>query len=458
MYLVVPNTEIGGGIYNKMTGVVDAQQEELESNRIWTQRRLYNELMKGAVPLPTSLCLDEGHHVDNTHSVIREACGNPPTIGLTATPYRGTPKETARLREAWPNIYRALTLHDAFEKRIISRPDFLTHGLLNDDLIEISSGEFLVSSVDGAVSKILPDVVDRVKCYYDYTIERWLRPLMFRVNSVVTADALTAALNDAGLKSLAVTGSTKGRQDIFDRVIGRTHALVQIRVVGEGVDLPMRILVDLAPTTSPMLWMQAVGRITRPVPDGEDPPLYICTNHNITRHGYLFESLIPVSQVIQNQKAFGPEYKPSRRSLTRGLGLEGFGRFTVSLVPLRDGTAASLYSLQTRDGLSQFAVILHPMLPEPFYFQRTNALTGETGTTPDGWTFSKKQYGRWKRIESMSDCDGYVSVKPGIITDKMRAWYKRSAARVGLHPDHEPNAREFTALPILTDCSLKFGG
>ena len=491
MYLVVPNTEIGSGIYHKMTGIEDAKQEELEANRIWTQKRLYNELMKGNVVLPSSLCFDEAHHsVDSTHVLISEACGNPPTIGLTATCFRGTPKETGKLRAAWPNVYRALTLKDAIEKGVISRPDFKVWPLLNDDTIDISNGEFIVSSIDGALSKVLPDIIDRVRQFYNFDTRKWSRPLMLRVSSVASADMVHAAMKEQGLPAVAVTGSTKNRQDAFNSVIlTQTHALIHIRVVGEGVDLPIRTMIDLAPTTSPLLWTQAVGRITRPVGGRceacglvtprpyeasgltaiqhcpscvtgvlrkDDPPLYITVTHNLDRHSYIFEGLIPVSQIRDAQKAWGPEYKPSRRALARILGFEGFGRFTVSQIPLLDGTAANLYSLQTKDGLSQFSVLLHSCLPEAYYFTRTNVLTGETGTTPEGWLYSKKQYGRWKRIDAIPDCEGYTSVKPTPITDKMQKWWSRSAASVGLHPAHVPNAREFTALPILIDSRLRF--
>lgn len=223
----------------------------------------------------------------------------------------------------------------------------------------------------------------------------------------------------------------------------------------------MRVLVDLAPTLSPVLWMQAVGRITRPVEEIESPPQYVATNHNITRHAYLWAGQIPPSQIRAAQKAWGPDFKPSRRSMARALGLEGFGRFTVSPVPMLDGSYGSLYALQTEDGLSLYAVLLHPCMSEPLVFQKTNAYTGKMLTAQRGehtFDYREKAYGPWTRVASVPNAEGYVSVHPGKLTDGQRAYWVKAAKRHGLDPDAADgiDARQFQALPILANTHTNF--
>ena len=454
-YLTCPSEEIGRGIYRKMTGDdTPVNQKTLEAHNIYTVKRLHNLILAGKIALPAGLITDEAHHsVDATHSLIAEACGSVPKIGFTATMYRGTPAETAKLRERWPNVYKAITLKDAIARGVIARPDFGIWPLLNDDMIDVANGEFVVRSVDGAVAKILPDLCDRMQALH---AGQWLRPTMIRVGSVNAADLVHAAMKAAGLPALVVTGETTGRNAIFDQVLSCSHALIQIKVVGEGVDLPLRCMIDLAPTLSPVYWMQAVGRITRPV-GSSVPPQYICTNHNLTRHAYLWEGCIPVGQVRDAQQAWGADYRPNRRSFARALNLEGFGRFVGCEVPLMNGSRLAMYALQTKDGLIQYCVLLHPCMPEPVYFCRTNARTGVMKQGAYG-EYAERAYGHWRRIDAIPDLDGYVSIKPSVITPRMFARWKQCAKRVGLDPLYVPDAREITVLFVLLDSNLRFGG
>jgi hypothetical protein len=410
--------------------------------------------------------------VDNTHKTVRALCGECPTLLWTATWYRGTPEETRKLKADWGDPYIALTLKWAVEESVVSRPDFTVWPLLNDETMDVVGGEFVVKEVEGRTEEIIPDVVQRVKTLYcckagggNYEPSR---PTTVVCPGVASARSVTSALRAAGVPAVAVTGDmvdyegdlNMRRQEAFRRVTNREAVLVQVRVVGEGVDLPLRVMIDLSPTMSPLLWMQRAGRITRPIGPGEAPPQYITTNHNLTRHAYLWNGVMPVAQVVAAQQAWGPDYKPSRRTLARAIGLEGFGKFVVSRVPLADGSAVSLYTLQTKDGLHQYAVMLHMAQPEPWFFERTNTATDETATftTPDGHevTYRKKDYGPWKRIDSIPSTAGYLTTKPGTMTPKMADWWAKSAGGRGLDPNYVPNAREFQALPILLNTRMRF--
>ena len=120
---------------------------------------------------------------------------------------------------------------------------------------------------------------------------------------------------------MLVVGGTPGeqRRAAFAATAARRAALVQVSVVSEGVDLPgLRRLVDCRPTLSPVYWLQCLGRIRRPVPSGEPPPEYICTNRNLSRHCYLLEGMLPLAAVREAQGAFET---PSRRMGIRVVGL-----------------------------------------------------------------------------------------------------------------------------------------
>lgn len=463
LVLTVPTIEIGASVFDKIHPGVEATRETLRDARIVTVKEYHNRLMAAECPPAKYLAHDECHHAtDDTHALVHALCGHCPRVGVTATPFRGTPDETLKLRKTWGEPYTALTLREAVDRKVVSLPNVTVWPLLNDETLKVSNGEFETRSVEGAIDAILPDLTDRIRGeLYDVATARYHRPTMVTCPGVKSAAAVAAALESAGLPTVVVVGATAGRQDAFADVLARTHALVQVNVVSEGIDLPLRVSIDLAPTMSPVRFMQGrLGRITRPVPAGAPAPAYICTNHNVTRHSYLLAGLIPRAQVKAAQQAWGPDWKPTRRHMARALGLEGFGRFTVSAVPLKDGTQISLYSLQTPDGLNQYAVLLVPDEADPYYFKRTNTRSGETAEhrLSDGRViqYELKNYGPWQKIPSIPSAEGYVSVKPQPITPKMHDWWTRAAEGRGLDPKFVPDARQFTVLPVLLNARIRF--
>lgn len=468
-----PSLEISRQFYKKLTGdnsidyaSEDRQRRACETNRIWTVKRLLNAIVAGEVGPPKYLQDDEAHHSpDATHDDVHLYSGRRPRIGWTATGYRGTPAETARLRAIYGKPHAVLTLRDAVARGIIARPDFVVWPLLNDETIDVSGGEFVVNQVESELTCIRADVVSRiVKELYDPDTATWRRATMLRLPGVESAESFTLALRQAGAPAVSVTGATPRaeRDAAFECCVNRTHALVQVKVVGEGVDLPIRVCVDLAPTMSPVVFMQgSTGRITRPTDEGEAPPLYIACNHNITRHAYLWEGLIPPSQIKDAQTAWGPNYVPSRRVMARALGLEGFGRFVPSQVPMADGSWASLYAIQTSDGLHLYGVLLHPAVAEPMYFEKTNGLTGRmiekyVSRLNKTIEVAEKKWGKWKKIPSVPEAEGYLSVKPGKLTDGQKDFWKSAATGRGLDGEAEVDVRQFQALPMLLDTRQKF--
>lgn len=409
--------------------------------RLCPNDRVYNLEVEGdPTYFANGLGVHNCHHsVSETQVVLRALAGNPPMVGVTATPYRGTAEETRKLRDLWGPPYVALSLKAAVERSVVARPDFSVWPLVDDETIAVSNGEFVTTAVETALEGVYDDVAARFA-----RLPR--RPTMIRCPGVASAKRMAEALESLGERAWCIVGESTAaeRAEAFAEAAAGTATLVQVKVVGEGVDLPLRRLIDLAPTMSPVAWMQAVGRITRPT--AGDRPEYVTTNHNLTRHAYLWEGLIPPSQVAAAQRAWGPDFKPSRRSLARALGLEGFGKFTVSPVPMVDGSAGSLYSLQTKDGLNQYAVFLHPCMPEPLYFARANALTGRTITTAGGFACAEKAYGKWRRAEAVPPAEGYVSVRSRPMSERMQATWEDLADRRGFDGKAAIDGRQYEAL------------
>jgi hypothetical protein len=131
--------------------------------------------------------------------------------------------------------------------------------------------------------------------------------------------------------------------------------------------------------------MQRVGRIRRPWSLGF--PEYVSGCHNLLRHGYLFENLMPSSAYKEARTVWGSSFKPSRRIMARALGASGFGRFEPAEIPLANGETAYLYCLQA-DSLRSYAALMLPSDPMPRYYKREDGFTGEMAS------FSKPQTSR----------------------------------------------------------------
>jgi hypothetical protein len=446
-WIVTPVLEIVAGLLDKLgvEGVADMSEAVLIAaafdRRITTPIRLRNMLLAGDGPPIRYVIEDEAHH-DNAETYqqldLMLSC---PKVGYTATPYRGTPRGTALFRQRWGEPVPILTYPEAIARGVISMPTCRVVPILDDDLVEVQNGEFVVSSVNQQTP--LDAVIDL--CRVHVAGGAWDRPTMFACPSTLLAKLLTRALNDAGLPAVCVTGDTsRGDRDVaFASCVNRERSLVQVRVVGEGVDLPIRRLIDLAPAISPVKWLQMFGRETRPVPPGESPPEYVCCNRNLLRHAYLLEGCLPAATVVDAQKVF----PPGKRNALRAIGLESLGRFKEVPVPLRDGLTGFLYCLSSVEGLSvrNYAAFVHPMLQDPLWAMRTDAKNAD-GT---------RAFGRWRKCEPPADLSGFASVPAPACSDKQLAWWKRDAKRWGLDESTTPNRRAFQALPILFDLRAK---
>jgi hypothetical protein len=435
--IVTPAVEIVAGLLAKL-GETDTSPERGEALGIYTPIRLRNRLAAGTAIMPAGLLIDEAHHAEAaTYDLLNALTNSAPAIGVTATPFRGTPKSTAAFRATWGPAVPVLTYPEAAEAGWISVPTCQVCPILDDDVVSVTAGEFVVSELNRDTAAAMPKIADIVAACFDGG--SYDRPTMVAMPSVDTVCGLTAELRRRALPAVAVTAETADRAAAFRDAVERRSVLVQINVVSEGVDLPLRRLIDAQPTLSPVRWQQLFGRITRPVAAGELPPEYVCCNRNLLRHAYLLAGLIPAATIVNAETAF----PPSVRSGLRVVGFEGLGRFKADRVPLADGTSGVMYAISAVEGdtVRQYVVIASPRFPDVLTATREN-LRNDDGTA----------YGRWRRCDEMPPIEtGFASVGRGAVTDKMAAWWARDARRFGLNPDVTPTRRTFNALPVLAD-------
>lgn len=435
--IVSPNDDILRGFARKI-GSKAVSKPGLEKLGLYTPIRLRNLLLKGDIPKPRYLCLDEAHHHEsNTFELLDALSDECPTIGFTATPFRGSAKATLSLRKKWGDPVEVISMPEAVKEGYMSFPECRIVPMMDDDVIEVKNGEFVAQSVERQCYCVVERVIELIN-----NLPR--RPTMLAMPTVNAAKLFTERLCCAGIPAICVTGdsTTTEREYAFAACLSGDAVLVQVRVVSEGVDLAIRRLIDLSPMMSPVQWLQQFGRITRPGENGE----YICCNRNLLRHAYLLQGLLPPAIYRLGEQAFGC---PSTRSQVRTLGFESLGKFKPSDIPLYNGTKGQLVCISKADPsgvVHEYAAIASPLHENVVYAERVN-VRGPDGT----------KRGKWHEIDEIPDLEtGFASVFKGELSPAQTSWWVNSARWYGLDPEANVDTRTFTALPILKDTGNRF--
>ncbi len=433
-WIVTPRDEIVTGMMDKLGATGD-----MLDHRISTPIKLRNRLMDGRIQHPTHLIVDESHHVEaETYKQLDLLTGLSPSVGYTATPYRGSPKSTKSFRDAWGEPLWLITYAEAIQEKLISMPCFEVLPLVDDDVVEVRGGEFEVTSLESATIDRLGDVAEQSLKWFSNS--RFDKPTIYALPNSLCCNRLQQELGKRGIPSFIVSAATPRdeRKLAFDATVAKLGALLHVQIVQEGVDLPLRRLVDLAPTMSPVKWVQQLGRITRPT---DEQPEYVGCNRNLMRHAYVLEGVIRSSVMEKADKAF----PSTQRAHARVLGLEAIGRFKPTSVKLLSGLQVHIYSLTVVVGTSSvdYCVVVHPSR-DPVWAVKVNSKA-------DGVT----SYGRWMRCEAPETAKGFGSVAPRSLSEKQAAWWKRGAHSYGLDPNQEVDRKQFQVLPVLADLGVR---
>lgn len=445
-WIITPKYEIMLGMLDKLGHKTTVSKQKLEAlafkHRICTPIKFRNLLMKGTAIRCKSVLFDEGHHHNAETYTDLDALLQVPSVAYTASPYRGSPKSTKVFRDLWGPPLWAITYPEAAEQGYINIPKCVTLPLVDDDIISIVNGEFQLESVTSMYKNRLEDITRLIVLD---------KPTMVSLPGIDMINAMEAYCTKHGIPSNVVTADTDVymRQEAFRRCIACHSVLLQINVVSEGVDLPIRRLIDCSPTMSPVKWIQQFGRITRPSTDIAE---YICTNRNMQRHAYLLEGCLPLEVVVQSQIVFPP---PQRQGV-RVMGLECIGKFQPIELPLASGIQGSIYCVASADpnnssNIINYAAIVHPAVLEPIWAVQIK-VKKEFNTELNRWNI---EYGDWERCEQPPDLQGFKSLPSSPITEKMKAWWKRSAKFYGLDSNADVTRKNFQSLPLLKDLKLR---
>jgi superfamily II DNA or RNA helicase len=468
--MITPRLEIIAGMLEDLHYVTDDMTTEELVTTGWeygiiTPIRLRNMLARGQLDfMPHSLLIDECHHdLAGTYQDITMYLNGCPKLGLTASGFRGTPKQTEQFHNQWGNtINQVISLKDSIDEGFCSFPDAIMLPFVDDDLVDVANGEFRVRTTEnlliGSNDPLEPSPFDNLIRFlqplFDKVSRLYDRPTMISVPGSVSASLLAKRLTAFNLPNAVITQDTSrsNRSAAFQACQCSTHILIQINVVSEGVNLPkLRRIIDLAPTMSPVKWVQQMGRMMRPVEQGECPPEYVCCCRNLERHGYLMEGMFPAKKIAEAQEAFKDEFgnpRYSKRAGTRVIGLEGLGKFTTTSIHLLDGTVGAMYNLTRMEGFqkTEFIVFVHPNHPQPLYGRKCSTRKSD----------GSMDYGRWVLIESIPDIQGCTTAKIWPLTEKQENRWKESAESYGLNPHRQVDTREFQILPFLRDTNVRF--
>lgn len=215
------------------------------------------------MPAASVVIVDECHVHSEVIVRLMEARPDLVFVGLSATPW------AKGMGLLWQDMVSPVTISDLIEGGFLSQ--FVVYAPDVPDLrgVKVVAGDY----AEGALAELMGDAK-----LVGSVVQTWLgkgddRPtLCFGVN-VAHAKELCARFVSAGVSAEFVEGRTDmvEREDIGRRFrSGETRVICSVRTMTTGVDLPVSCIIDAAPTRSPMLHLQKIGRGLRVNPGTED--------------------------------------------------------------------------------------------------------------------------------------------------------------------------------------------
>jgi superfamily II DNA or RNA helicase len=211
--------------------------------------------------------VDEAHHAvaDSYRKILNAVSG--PAVGFTATLMRS---DDLGLGDVWQTVTFQRTIKWMIEKGWLV--DVRGKSVPVDDLdlnaVKTTAGDLQSGDLGAALTASMA-LETTAKAYVEQASDRlgvafW--------PTVETAEAAVGAFDEQGLTSAVVTGTTphEERQHIYaEQAHGRIRVVHNCMVLTEGWDSPpVSCCVVGRPTSSTGLYIQMVGRVLRPWPQG----------------------------------------------------------------------------------------------------------------------------------------------------------------------------------------------
>lgn len=231
------------------------------------------------------IMIDEGHLVSPSDVTMYQAfisallAMNPnlKVVGLTATPWRlghghlidpVVNPDGSETQSIFTDVCFDITGVEPFNRLIaegylVPLVPRRTAVKLNVDDVHMRGGEFIESELQQAVDK---DETTMAALREAMELGHGRRKWLIFASGVDHADHIADMLNMLGIPTGCVHSKKEGRDEsIRDFKAGKLRALVNNNVLTTGFDDPeIDMIVVLRPTASPVLWVQMLGRGTRP--------------------------------------------------------------------------------------------------------------------------------------------------------------------------------------------------
>lgn len=401
---------------------------------VWSSPITYrNAVGRGELAPYDVLIVDEAHHsVADTYADA--ICGSAKTVGFTATPYRGTARETERLHEMMGKPHVVLTNREAHDRDDLTFriPSFRIKPLYDDDVLTPQGEDFNAAEVDKLVGPHLETVLrDALESFH----AGYSTVAVLPSTALARAAEKWLAEHHADTPVAIVLGDTSLdlRDDVYAEAVAAKRLLVTVAVLREGIDLALARMHNLRPIRSPVAAMQLWGRMCRHA----DAVIYEY-GRNVERHAHLWEGHPPiVKAVVETQIAFGG---PSKRgaAVSRALDIEAVGKYKCVPIPLIDGGWAESYTLYATDSPThdrgEYVIVMAPHAKEPVCAFRPN------------------RQKPWRKSTVPVDLEGYrTHTGKDRMSTKQEAWYRKNAAGVGLDPEADLSSRQFSIFAALKE-------
>ena len=212
---------------------------------------------------------DEAHHVlaDNLWGRAALLFPNAKGLGVTATPTRADGKGLGRHADGLfdtmvigPSMRDLINAGYLLDYRIFAPPSNLD---LSHVDISSTTGDYIEGQVADAVKKssVMGDVVDHY-----LRIAKGKRGITFAPD-IESAEAIADRFRQAGVPAMAISSkntSVERFHAVRDLASGKLLQLINVDILGEGVDIPVVEVTSFArPTRSYSLYVQQFGRVLR---------------------------------------------------------------------------------------------------------------------------------------------------------------------------------------------------
>ena len=211
------------------------------------------------------LVVDEAHHLPAATwaAIVRNWPG--PVLGLSATPWRLDP--TQGFREWFDTLIYGGSTMDLVREGYLTPPRVMTPARVSDrihgDDANLTGGDYTADAVDTRVLSTTR-IID---LWHEAVAGKDDTPTVWFVQTLKAAQALHDTLRAANIRAPilhANVGKEERARVMRAYAQGYEQHIINVDIVGEGVDLPRIGCVVLArPTLSLTWWLQAAGRTLR---------------------------------------------------------------------------------------------------------------------------------------------------------------------------------------------------